>query len=85
MDPLIGGQCYDFFISQKIGENIGVFGENNICMYVGTANFVEKIIITLDFEKTAIFSPKMGENGKNSDHNNNARKMSKFFGNETSH
>jgi hypothetical protein len=35
-----------------------------------TANFAEKLIITLDFEKIAnFFPPKIGKNRKNSDHN----------------
>jgi hypothetical protein len=31
-----------FLFRKKIGENIVVFDENNVCMYVGTANFAEK-------------------------------------------
>jgi hypothetical protein len=49
--------CYDFrnIFAKKIGEKIGVFTQT-------TASFSKNWIITMVFEKNAIFPPKIGKN-----------------------
>jgi hypothetical protein len=52
------GRCYDFknIFAEKFSGKIGVFYSKT------KPNFEKKLIITLVFEKNAIFSPKIGKN-----------------------
>jgi hypothetical protein len=60
-------RCYDFLniFAKKIGEHIGVlFAQTATC-------FWKNLIITLVFDKNAIFRRKMAKIAENSDHNIN--------------
>jgi hypothetical protein len=45
------------------------FWEKNVVVTQTTASFLLILIETLVFEKNAIFSPEIGKNGENRDHN----------------